>query len=623
MTNSRISRWAARAAVLAAGLASAALAQPGPPAPPQSAPQAIGVPRSLPGLERLPAPDAAAGDSAGSATDGEQTSVPAAPGILGQSGGSAVTISALGEIEGPPTGLLVSTDGGFAEDMWSGSDRRRMEALMTELPIATPIESVRTLARRVVLSRAATPYGAASQAFLTLRLRRLLDAGFIDDAAALAAIAQVANDPEFARVQADAILFAGQKERVCGDTTSTRLASAEPFWMELRAYCYAMAGDDAALSLTRAVMDAQNLDHSGFDTLLDDATTHVANDPGEIDQPTALDALLLGQADLPVSPEIGGFLGTPGLLLAMRSEKNSPEQRLNAAERVLRSGAVSPGELAAIADAQHFTDDQFATEHVQVEQLPFLAGQALLRQAVARARAEARPALLYEAMSRADREGLLPVAATLQHDEMAQLEPTRAMRGMADLMGRALLLTGDANAAAKWYDILDLNLPSDKPLIAKFQFTLNFVAPNPARTQQAQGAIGEFTAELATASQDDTYASLALGLTAALGEAMPPDAQAALSSALARKWPGRRPAPALLARLSRAMNAPGRKGEALMLILNTIGASGPGDLAPDITVRLVRDLEKQGVPDAAREIAIASLLLYKPAPPLTPAAPPK
>jgi hypothetical protein len=57
-----------------------------------------------------------------------------------------------------------------------------------------------------------------------------------------------------------------------------------------------------------------------------------------------------------------------------------------------------------------------------------------------------------------------------------------------------------------------------------------------------------------------------------------------------------------------------RKGEALLLILSAIGADGPGDLAPDVTAGFVRTLVQEGVPDAARLLAIDALLLYKPAP---------
>ncbi|MBU6444813.1 MAG: hypothetical protein KGR48_12990 [Alphaproteobacteria bacterium] len=617
MTSSRIKRVLA---VLALALPAAAAAQTPPPAPPYSAseapaPEATGAPRRLPGLgSGMVAP-------AAPAPAVEQTTLPPEP-ASGSKGSGAITVSTLGNVEGAPAGTLGTAQGGLGEDLWSGTPRQTADDLMARLPIATPVAAVRDLARRIVLTRAAAPMGDAAEAFMTVRLKRLLDAGMLDSAADLAAMAKVDGDAGFARAQAEALLFAGRKDVVCTPATATRLASAEPFWIELRAYCYAMSGNDAALSLTRQIMQAQNIDDAAFDTLLDDLKRHVAKAPDNVAAPNALHAFLLGQLGLPVDYDVGSQIGTPGLVLAAQNAANSPEDRLKAAQMLLPAGAVPAGELAAIADAQHFTDDQFATEHATIAKLSFLGGQALLRQAVARAAPNAKPALIYQALEVGRAAGYLPVAAALQHDALAALAPTHDMRAMADLMGRALLLDGDADAAARWNNILDFSLPSDRPLIAKFQVLLNLVAPNPARQMAAETAYGELAKESLMPGQGQAFAALAVGLGIALSQPVPKDviAQAAFNASM--QWQGRRPAASLMARLTRAMAAPGRRGEALMLILNAIGPTGSGDLAPDVTIALVRDMVTLGVPDAARKIAIATLLLHKPAPPAAAKPPP-
>ena len=617
MINSRNSLYAVCALAAGAWFAPAAQAQPLPPAypPPGATTQATGAPRTLPGAAQSP-PPAGENSDAGTAS----TRIPARPGILGHSGGSAISVVSLGEVEGPPVGTLDSTNGGLGMDLWSGSARGVAEELMGRLPLPTTISSVRSLARRIVLTRAVTPIGEADQAFTTVRIRRLLHAGLLTDAANLAAMAQIPDDPGFARVQAEAILFAGQKGHACDDTTATRLDSAEPFWIELRAYCYAMSGDADALTLTRTVMDAQNINDDAFDTLLDDVENNVARDPGGIDSPTALHAFLLRQAGLPVGFDTGAQLGTPGLLMVLRSKDNSPEDRLRAAERIFATGALSGAELIALADAQTFSRDQFATEHAQVQKLPFLAGQALLRQAALRASPDVQPALIFEALNRAEAKGFLGIAATLQQDALSKLLPQPGLHGMADLFGRALMLTGHADAAARWITLFDPTLDSDRAQRAKFAVALNLVAPNPDRQIAAQGALDELAEEIAGKTQDEAYAALALGLYAALREPLSPQVQTAAESATKMEWPGRRPAASLMTRLRAAVRAPGRKGDALMLVLNAIGARGPGDLAPDVSVGLVRTLMTLGVPGAARGIAIDALLRYRPAP--APSAPP-
>lgn len=584
-------------------------------APSEPAPAATGAPRALSGTQ-----PAQSGPSGSESTSAPGPQGPAAGGGQGSPSPSGITVQTLGDTEGPPTGTLDSMNGGLGRDLWSGSTRADAEQLMGRLPLATTIAPVRALARRIVLTKAAVPIGDADQAFMTVRIRSLLHAGLLNDAAALATLADVKNDPGFARVQAEALLFAGEQEHLCDNTTATRLESSEPFWIELRAYCYATSGDDAALALTQSVMDAQNINDDAFDTLLQDVQSGVSKDPGDIEAPTALHLFLLRRVGLPVSYDTGVQLGTSGLLLVLESKDNSPEDRLKAAERVLRAGALSSSALIALADAQPFTADQFATEYAQVQTLPFLAGQALLRQAVARAAPDAKPALIYEALTVAQAKYMLGVAAVLQHDALAALTPQPDMRTMADLMGRALMLTGDATAAARWAGLLDPTAVSDKPLLARFQIMLNLVAPDTARRAAAQRGLSELVQELKAKTSNQAFAALALGLYEALGEVMPDAARKVAATAMATTWPGRRPAASLLARLDRALQGHGRKGEALMLILNAIGVRGPGDLAPDVTVRLVRALIAEGQANAAHGIAIAALLRYRPAPPPPPLA---
>ncbi|MDE3114469.1 MAG: hypothetical protein KGL26_02605 [Pseudomonadota bacterium] len=616
MTSSRIRRLAAVLALVLPATAAAQTPPPAPPSPDYPAAEATGAPRRLPGLGNGTVEPAAPTPSV------DQTTLPAEPDSGPPGGSGAITVSTLGNSEGPPAGTLDPAEGGLGEDLWAGTSRQTANDLMAHLPIATPVAAVRDLARRLLLTKAAAPVGDANQAFLTVRLRRLLDAGLLDAAADLAATAKLDGDPGFARVQAEALLFAGRKDTVCTPATATRMASGDPFWIELRAYCYAMAGNDAALSLTRQVMQAQNIDDAAFDTLLRDVQSHVAKAPDNIAAPSALHAFLLGRLGLPVDDAAAAELGTPGLVLAARSTANSPQERLKAAEKLLPVGALRMGELAAIADAQHFSDNQFATEHATLAKLSFLSGQALLRQAVARVAADAKPALIDQALQAGKAAGYLPVAAALQHDALIAIVPTHDMRAMVDVMVRALLLDGDADAVSRWDNILNFNLPADRPQLAKDQILLNLAAPNPVRQMAAGTAYDELAKEMVMQGQGQAFAALAVGVGVALHQPVPQSAlsQAAFNASM--PWRGRRPAASVMTRIARAIAAPGRRGEALMRILNAIGPTGPGDLAPDVTIALVKNLVTLGVPDTARKIALAALLLYQPAPPPAPTKPP-
>ena len=528
---------------------------------------------------------------------------------------SWIHVRSLGFVDGPPIGLLDSSNGGLGTSIWQDASRARTEDMLKRLPLASAVPSVRALARRLVLTTADAPDGEAPHAFLSIRLRALLDAGLVEDAGNLAARAVPKDDPELARLTADSILFAGRGEDACSPATSMRLNSGERFWVELRAYCYTAAGDAGALDLTRAVMQAQKLDSRAFEVLLDDIVSHHANVPAHISEPDSPELFLLKSLGLPIDPSWSQQLGMPVSVLAMRDAKNSPEQRLEAAEEVARAGAATSAEFAVIADAQTFAPDALESAGSVARTLPFLAGQALLRQAV---RDSTDPAikkeLLFEALSLAYRKNLLPPAAQLQGSAASAVRPEREDRDHAVMMASALMLSGHAEAAARWYDVLDLNSAADLPLVHLLQVELNLVAPSPARTFEAQDALSWFAAQAdAAAGGDDTLSSafLSLGIYDALGLSSPPEASAALAQLKGRQWPGRTPGADAMARVEAARSDSGRRGDALLAMLDFIGTDGPGNVAPDAIVAFVKALAQMGYTDAAHDLAVDALLLHR------------
>ena len=526
---------------------------------------------------------------------------------------TGIQVDTLGVVEGPAVGLLDSSNGGLGEDMWSGSSRSTVEDLFVRVPLASSDPAMRALAKRIVLTKAAAPVaGSAKRALVTLRIERLLDAGLIEEAGALAAQASVANNPDFARVHADALLIANRADDVCGDKTTTRLGAGEPFWLQLRTYCYVMSGDQAAAELTHAVIEAQGYTDKAFQTLLDDVVNHTATPPGPIAHPTAMHIFLLQQAGLPIPVTVAAAMGTSENLLVMRDMRNSPRLRLDAADRIVRTGALSITELRALADAQDIPLDRMASAIADAKVLPFFAGQVILRRA---AQVEPRPdvktELVFQALSLGDKAGLFALAAGLQGDVVASLKPTPSSRDKAGRFARALLLAGLPDAAARWLTDKDVG-----------QTVLALAAPAPARDAKAQAAFGVYAAGLVKnppdPDPDRSYKAFVLGIADVLGRPLPPDAKALAPGIEAQEWGGTRPDSGTMQRIEQASMHPERKGEALLLILDTVRSVGLRNLAPNVTIEFVRLLGAMGLPNAALDLGMEALKLYVPPPPPPP-----
>jgi hypothetical protein len=386
--------------------------------------------------------------------------------------------------------------------------------------------------------------------------------------------------------------------------------------MQLRAYCFGISGQRDLLDLTRSVIKAQGADDRAFEILLDDALAHKSTPPGELHDPTAVDVFLLRQVGQPVGPGLAARFGLAASVLALKDAKNPPAARADAVTQALHAGAASTAELDAIADAQSFTPQQFANAESAAAGLPFFLGQALIRQALAHTNDDDQKVkLLAVAFRQARQMQLLPVAAVMQQDAAASIIPGPSLRSYAPAFSRALLLAHQADAAERWRDMLDPNADADASLAAGLAVTLNLVASNPGRTARAHSAL-VWLAQNAAGPQtaggppEQQIAVLALGVYDALGETMPPGLQ--LAPLLAKDWPGRVIAPAVRKRLDETLGRPDRKGEAILTVLDTIGAGGPGDFTPAAAATLVRALKAEGEGDAARALAADALLLFQP-----------
>jgi hypothetical protein len=528
------------------------------------------------------------------------------PGTLGRSAQPAIATGELGTMDGPPVGVLDDSNGGLGQSLWINASRPEVEDLLGRVPLVTADPFVRGLARRVVLTISDAPVGAGKRALVTIRIEKLIQAGLINEAGALAASLQLNNDPDFTRVQADALLYAGRDKDVCSDLTAMRLNAPDPYWLELRTWCFLSVHDTASAELAHAALDALAKDPA-FDLLAADVLNGKKKAPAVIEHPTALHIYLLRKAGLPVTNGIAAKLGTAANLMAAREPKNSAADRLSAAARISATGALGPPEVLAILNTQTFAADQLANPQAAIAKLTFLPSQALLRRA---ASLEARPPqktdLLLVALAPGAKTDRLPQTAALQADIALSIKPDGSSLKGRYLISRALILNGKADAAAGWYANAEADMDH-----AAFAILLDIVAPTPARDGGAQAAYAWLAKNAAPQQNPAPIAALALGFADVLGKPMPPDARALAGTLQGMRWAGTRPAPDEVRKLVEASSQPGRRGEVILRVLDLIGAGGPSGLPPDVAIECVRVLQQMGMAGEARALAIEILAMAR------------
>jgi hypothetical protein len=597
-------------ALILLALAADASAQTEPvPTPAESnAPPAASDSSPAPAASGAPTPLGGAATQAPEQPAAEEAPVEFKPGMLGKDAQPGVTSNELGIVEGPPVGTLDDSSGGLGQSMWVNSSRGEVEELLGRVPLVSADPFVRGLAKRLVLTTSETPVGRGKRALVTIRVEKLLQAGLPVEAGAIAAALRLDKDPDFARVQADALLYAGRDKDVCSDLTATRLNAVDEFWLELRTYCFAAGGDAAETDLTRSVLDAQGMKDPAFNLLMSDVLSGKKIAPKDIEHPTALHIYLMRKAGLPVSNAIAAKLGTVADLYAARDVRNPVADRLSAAGRISATGALSPAELLAILNAQAITPDQTVLAEATAAKLTFLPAQSVLRRA---ATLESRPSektdLLTAALAPGGRTDRLPLTSALQGDAAASIRPDPSTAKGRFLIARALVLQGRAETAAAWY-----GAGGDDADSHAFQILLDLAAPNPARDGVAQAAYAWFAKSAAPQQNPAPIAALALGFSDVLGRPMPPEAKALAGTLEGMPWAGHRPAPDEVRKLAEAASQSGRRGEAVLRVLDIIGTDGPADLPPDVAIECVRSLQTIGLGDEARALAVEALALARP-----------
>ena len=552
---------------------------------------------------------------------------------------SAVAVGELGTLEGPIAGTLDAMEG-LGDDAWAKSDRTTIIGMLQGVPAATPSAAASLLLRKVLLTAAAPPPGRSDRSFNALRLSKLLDGGFVNDAADLATRVQAPMNPEILQLQADAFIRAGRDFDACGDLTAYRLQSAERFWVQLRAFCYAVNRDPPALELTRSVISDQGLSDPSFQILLDGLASGQAVAPETITLPDALHILMLARLNLPMNAEIATSLGLPDSLMAAASAQTPPTWRIAAAEKALRAGVLPTELLAQILELTTFGPGDLAGASALARAEPLMPALARLRAALRMTPiTEQRAELIHTALEIGQNAGLLRQIAQLFVQDAAAIVPAPAWANWSELYMRALLLAGRPDAAARWFNILNANPAAVVDVANQLQLVLAFAAPAQADSLTTLALLRSLalTANPPPPAPSDppplaldplapppepppplplppppseavvARATLVLGLYDALTRPLPMEAQEAVQPLVSKQSPGRRPPPALMQRIDRA-SLSGARGEVALGVVAALGTQGTRDLAPDVVVRLVRALQTAGIRDGAREVALEAFL---------------
>ena len=257
---------------------------------------------------------------------------------------SEIAVSHL-ESQASPVGLVPSSATGLPTDMWDTSDADTLAFLIAQAPVLDS-PAMQTLLYTLLLSETRPPPGKqAAETMLIARIDRLLDLGATDPAQALVQHADASTSKARFSRWFDATLLTGDEDRSCA--VLSLMPHLAPDYAA-RIFCSARRGDWSTAALLLEVAHALELLPPDTLALLDRFLS-----PEMFDTAPAL--------PIPADPDplafrmfeaIGERFPTASLPRAFATadlrDVAGWKSQLEAAERLTRTGALSPNRLLGI-----------------------------------------------------------------------------------------------------------------------------------------------------------------------------------------------------------------------------------------------------------------------------------
>lgn len=147
-------------------------------------------------------------------------------------------------------GALDPSEGALPGTLWSGSNPQTLDFLLSHAPSRPASPSLGLAMRRTLLSPGAKPEGADAS-LGGKKLLALARAGFVGEARNIASLATAGRgDLSVAEAEATLNLLGGEVDAACRRGSALSGGREALFWVRLRAFCYARAGELDAFDLT-------------------------------------------------------------------------------------------------------------------------------------------------------------------------------------------------------------------------------------------------------------------------------------------------------------------------------------------------------------------------------------
>ena len=581
--------------------------------------------------ETAPAPDTAAPVAEPGPLMLIPQELPAAvPDLPVEESGEGIAVRSLQSIDPESIGVLDAGTGGFPVDMWTGTPRERIDALMARLPTAAPSEAQRTLTRRLLLSRAAIPLrtgktqvaatdtaapgvepAATAPSLLDLRLNALFEMGLLDDLDALVQAAPSrADDASVQRLLFDSRLMRNDLPAACAITAVP--PSDGLYWLKAGTFCKALAGDTAGADFGATLIEETvGEDSTVFLNLLQHITVKSGPEITSLAPVSALKVAMLRTANLPWPAGLDREVGPQFRQFAALDPGRDATDRMLSAEDLVAAGRLPTARLLELYTDIGFDAETLASALTVAEETGGPLGRALLVQAaMAQENTVARAELLKAVFDLARIDGKTAVLSKVLAPVLSTITPQRELWWLARDAARAYFANGAVAEGQRWTAILRV-ASARNPEARNDAFgiwPLARISGDRSLDRVAPDMLSAWAEHQRASAPDDAVRRITLYYTLleALGETVPDPAWETLLLDAEPEFQ-RVPNAALTRTILRSAQAL-RQGETVLLALVMLGDAGPSQATPATLTAVLQSMAAVGLPGDARALAVDTVL---------------
>lgn len=341
-------------------------------------------------------------------------------------------------------GVLREEEGGLPSDLWAGSDRGMIAALLDRMPGHFTSPAAREVARTLLLSEGAMPAGQPDDnELLGRRMKLVLTLGDAESAVSLSqAAGGGAQTPAVALPLAEALFTLGETDRACDTVQGQIRLGGRGYWQQASVYCDIRADRIDAAELTLSLLSETGQSDKRFLDLTDALLGDTAVDIEATADLKALDAAMIAAAKSAIIRNAGNL--PPHVAIRLASESAVvPDARIGSGVNAIRGAGMSPALVMLM-----FGDS--AGEPGAPFRNPVVTAMSATTATV---RAEALNDLWDKASAPADQVA----AAAFAQGFLKKLQPETGLAFLAPVAIRMNLLNGDTSRAEGWLTALRRN----------------------------------------------------------------------------------------------------------------------------------------------------------------------